>query len=147
MSPSPFPPPPPLPRRCGVRVCAISGCQCQAPREGSAGSVLFHLARPGECQHLKHARDAQYLRLLISVCRAPARPAGLAQAAAAGVSCWRSPSRTNFRSGWGGGGWGRVARPGGTRRTAVVANGKASMRVLSPPLGAGDQSVAFEAQQ
>lgn len=111
LSPSPFPPPPPLPSPCGVCVCAAAGARL--PGRACAGGVLLHLARPGEWQGLRHARDAQYLRLLISVYRAPARPAGLAPAAAAGVSCWRSPSRTNFRSGWGGGGWGRVARPGG----------------------------------
>jgi len=36
---------------------------------------------------------------------------------------------------------------GGTRRTAVGANGRVSWRELSPPLAAGDQSLAFQAQQ
>lgn len=81
------------------------------------------------------------------VARPPARPPGLPEAAAAGVSSWRSPSRTNFggRSGWGSGGWGRVAKPGGARRTAGAANGRAGPRELAPPPAAGDQSPASEA--
>lgn len=130
----PVPTPSSLPRRCGVCVCAISGCQCQAPWEGYAGSMLFHLARPGECQALRHARDAQYLRLLISVCRAPARPAELVQAAAAGVSAALAlPNK--LREGAGGaaaGGWGGRG-VGGAGRAAEAANGRAVLREVPPP--------------
>lgn len=84
----------------------------------------------------RHARDAQYLRLLINVCRAPARPAELIRAAAAGVSAALAlPNK--LREGAGGavaGGGGEAGGGGcrtggsGSQREGGIAGGPAPAR-------------------
>lgn len=85
------------------------------------------------------------------MCGAPARPAELVQAAAAGVSAALAlPNKLRERAGGaaagGGGGGGLEAGGGWGGRATAAANGRAGLREVPPPLPACDQSRAPEAR-